>query len=389
MARAVSLTAVRARTPLLLVVAVALLPLVSPAGAQTQAPPRPGPGDEATAAAAGREAGSSPSAATAAASPGPQQFTTARVFATQYNPNTPGAVEVAVPDKCVKFAALGNTSALSSHNCPAGYRLGLDSRVVVTRDNGQSVVFPVREVGPWNLDDNYWNFGPGSSRPRRMFADLPPGLPEAQAAFQNGYNTVPNCLNLKREPTGRPGPADQFGRCVLNPAGIDLSVAAASQLGLGHLQNDWVTVTYLWEPLRNNVASVKSGKAVDVAGASPADGAPIIQWTPHGGANQQWRFEAVGPGTWRIVSVRSGRVLDVAGGSTADGAEIVQWGWHGGANQQWRFEAVGEAFRIVSVKSGKVLDVYGGSVADGARLIQWTYHGGANQQWRLSVVGNG
>ncbi len=364
-------------------------PLTS-AGAQRDGVPRPLPGDEVGAAAAGRESEATPSLALAAESAGPQQFTTFRAFATQYNPHTAGAVEVALPDKCVKFAALGNTSALSSSNCPSGYRLGLDYRVVVTRSTGQSAVFPVREVGPWNVDDNYWNFGPGSSRPRRLFADLPPGLPEAQAAYQNGYNTVPNCLTLARQPSGRAGGADQFGRCVLNPAGIDLSRAAASQLGLGSLQNDWVTVTFLWEPLRNKITSVASGQNVDVYGASTADGAPVIQWPDNGGRNQQWRFEAVGNGAFRIVSVNSGKVLDVYGQSTADGAAIIQWPWHGGTNQQWRFESVGgDQFRIVSVRSGKVLDVYGASTAGGSRLIQWPYHGGANQRWRLGVVGNG
>ena len=381
----------RARLFLTVLVALGLLagsPLAG-AGAQRQEVPRPGPGDEAGATAAGRDARNAASASLAAASPGPQQFTTARAFATQYNPHTAGAVEVALPDKCVKFAALGNTSALSSQGCPPGYRLGLDYRVVVTRDSGQSAVFPVREVGPWNIDDNYWNFGPGSSRPRRLFADLPPGRPEAQAAFENGYNTVPNCLTLARQPSGRSGPADQFGRCVLNPAGIDLSRAAAAQLGLGSLQNDWVTVTFLWEPLRNQLTSVASGKNVDVYGAFTSDGAPVIQWPDNGGRNQQWRFERVGD-AWRIVSVHSGKVLDVYGGSTADGAAVIQWPWHGGTNQLWRFEAVGEdQFRVVSVKSGKVLDVYGGSTADGAQLIQWPYHGGANQRWRLGVVGNG
>jgi hypothetical protein len=35
---------------------------------------------------------------------------------------------------------------------------------------------------------------------------------------------------------------------VLNPAGIDLSPAAAAQLGLTAYKNEWVTVTFLWEP---------------------------------------------------------------------------------------------------------------------------------------------
>ena len=180
---------------------------------------------------------------------------THRVFATRYDPHVQGAIEVAVPDKCAKFAALGQSTNLRNFNCPAGYALGLDYRVVITRENGQSATFPVLEVGPWNLDDNYWA-APNSPRPRRMFTDLPPGLPEAQAAFQNGYNTQANCKELDSEtPTSRTAGADQFGRCVLNPAGIDLSTAAAAQLGMG---NEYVTVTFLWERLAPVVVAMAS-----------------------------------------------------------------------------------------------------------------------------------
>lgn len=91
----------------------------------------------------------------------------------------------------------------------------------------------------------------GTRRPGRVRDGCSPtsarGTPEAQAAFYNGYNRVSNCKNLNGSLSGHPGAADQFGRCVLNPGGIDLSVAAAARLGLGHLQNGWVTVTFLWE----------------------------------------------------------------------------------------------------------------------------------------------
>jgi hypothetical protein len=89
------------------------------------------------------------------------------------------------------------------------------------------------------------------------------------------------------------------------------------------------------------VISVHSGKALDVEGASLADGAPIIQWPWHGGANQQWRVEANGDGTVRLVSVHSGKVVDVTGISHADGAPVIQWPWNGGANQRWQMSSIG------------------------------------------------
>lgn len=367
---------------------------------------QPTPSDEEQAAEAGRQAGPPGGARSAIAGEGPgtspapapavageahpPSFATYRVYATQYVPNTPGSVEVAVPDKCAKFAALKNQTVLNDFGCPAGYRLDLDYRVVVTRDGGQSATIPVKEVGPWNLDDNYWA-GPGSARPRRRFTDLPRGVPEAQAAFYNGYNTVPNCTSLSTgQPSGKAGGADQFGRCVLNPAGIDLSVEAAKALGLGNLENAWVTVSFLWEPLDTTLTVQHSGKNLDINYVSLDRGAQAIQWPANGGRNQAWRFIPTGTaGVYFIQVQHSGMMLDVEGVSTADGARVIQWPSNGQINQMWRLVPVGTTgtFNIVAQHSGKLLDVGGISTADGALIIQWPANGGANQQWRPSVLG--
>jgi hypothetical protein len=83
---------------------------------------------------------------------------------------------------------------------------------------------PVWDVGPWNIRDDHWN----PSSVREMFKSLPQGLPEAQAAYEDGYNDG----------------LDGFGRRVLNPAGIDLADGTFYNVGLN--DNGWVTVTYLW-----------------------------------------------------------------------------------------------------------------------------------------------
>ncbi|WIX79126.1 hypothetical protein QRX50_48740 [Amycolatopsis carbonis] len=84
---------------------------------------------------------------------------------------------------------------------------------------------PVWEVGPWNTHDDYWN----PSDQRATFPTLPQGTPEAQAAFQDGFN----------------GGKDSRGRAVKNPAGIDLADGVFWD-GLGLTGSSWVDVTYLW-----------------------------------------------------------------------------------------------------------------------------------------------
>lgn len=263
---------------------------------------------------------------------------TYRVFATTYAPHTQGSVEVAVPDKCAKFAALRNSGALLSQGCPAGYSLGLDYRVVITRDSGQSAVFPVREVGPWNQDDNYWGGGPGSARPRRLFTDLPRGLPEAQAAFSNGYNPVQNCKNLDGSPSGRTAGADQFGRCVLNPAGVDLSYAAAAQLGMNPGDNQFVTVSFLWEPLdaggkpsvvRGNVRHLRQSRTSGPADFSftygnAGDVAVTGDWDGNGSRTPG----VFRNGTWYLRNTNIGGGADITFGYGSPGDVPVVGDWN-------------------------------------------------------------
>ena len=147
------------------------------------------------------------------------------VFATQYNGYT--SSEVALPDKYVKFANLGWWNNIPSAIRPRYSNPPYTVNVYYDVTNKSVLNVTVREVGPWNEDDNYWDSANGSN-PRRLFTDLPLGKPEAQAAYQQGYN----------------GGKDQFGRTVSNPAGIDLTPYIASQLGLGYMQNAWVWVNF-------------------------------------------------------------------------------------------------------------------------------------------------
>ncbi|WP_116041723.1 hypothetical protein [Amycolatopsis palatopharyngis] len=94
---------------------------------------------------------------------------------------------------------------------------------VCTSDNARCEWAPVWDVGPWNTKDDYWNAD------REMWTDLPQGKPQAQAAYQDGYN----------------GGKDQFGRRVANPAGIDLADGTFWD-GLKLADNAWVNVTYEW-----------------------------------------------------------------------------------------------------------------------------------------------
>jgi Ricin-type beta-trefoil lectin domain len=135
---------------------------------------------------------------------------------------------------------------------------------------------------------------------------------------------------------------------------------------------------------------------LDVLGGSTADGTQIIQHEFNDGRlNQQWEIIRLHNDSYLIVNVQSSKALDVAYASQENGAQIVQYRVHGGANQQWILRhlqagpTVGDTNRyvIVSMHSNKALDVAYASQENGAQIVQYQVHGGANQQWRIIEVG--
>src|SRR4051812_8710049 len=148
----------RAMVAVLALLIAGLCAVVAKATPDSTAAQMPGPFNQAQAAADGTAAGieqpnipgsvaaataapkASQQAAVAAAAPGSRArvpgFVSFHVYATQYAPNTQGSFEVAVPDQCVKFAALKLTGPMSSAGCRAnGYPLNSDYRVFVSSDD--------------------------------------------------------------------------------------------------------------------------------------------------------------------------------------------------------------------------------------------------------------
>ncbi|MFE0330981.1 alpha-L-fucosidase [Streptomyces sp. NPDC058960] len=130
-----------------------------------------------------------------------------------------------------------------------------------------------------------------------------------------------------------------------------------------------------------------SGKVMDVANASTADGAQVIQWPSTGGTNQQWNLMPNTDGSYRLVNVKSGKVLDSPGGS-AQGANLDQWTDTGSDNQWWKLvpSTTSGYYRLVNVRTGWCADVANASTADGAQVIQWPTTGGTNQDWQLVAL---
>lgn len=146
------------------------------------------------------------------------------------------------------FVALPSGTTLNCNGCTT-YKVNLFNPSNGRVKNG----VPQWDVGPWNTKDNYWHV------PRQMWQDLPRGKPEAQAAYQDGYNN------------GR----DEFGRVVANPAGIDLADGTFWD-DMGMVGNGWIDVTFTWEStgfnlIKDNAQTGFTASASWVTATSSAD----------------------------------------------------------------------------------------------------------------------
>ncbi|WP_433831211.1 ricin-type beta-trefoil lectin domain protein [Actinoplanes sp. CA-015351] len=120
-----------------------------------------------------------------------------------------------------------------------------------------------------------------------------------------------------------------------------------------------------------------SGKCLDVANGSTADGAAIHIWTCYSTvASQRWTLADNG----QVQS--QGKCLDVANNGTTDGSLTHLWTCYDTvATQKWTLNASGA---LVNQASGKCLDVQNNGTGDGSRLQIWACAGSANQRWTLS-----
>ncbi|MFD5536400.1 RICIN domain-containing protein [Streptomyces sp. NPDC127079] len=132
-----------------------------------------------------------------------------------------------------------------------------------------------------------------------------------------------------------------------------------------------------------------SGKVLDDRASAKNDGAAVVQWSRHGGPNQQWRFVDAGDGYYRLQNRNSGKVLDDLGWSKSAGSAVVQWKDLNGTNQQFKLAKSADGYvRLVNRFSGMAVDVHNAAKADGSGVVQNRDRGGADQQWQLVPVGS-
>lgn len=159
-----------------------------------------------------------------------------------------------------------------------------------------------------------------------------------------------------------------------------------------------ITLYAKWKKTSYNgtyvIRSKNSNLVMDVFNQGQLKGVNIIQWPEQTGqTNQQWKFEILDNGYYKITSILNPTFsLDVYNSGANLGNRVIQWPYHDGKNQQWKI--IENADGTISLMSrlseengtGYLLDVFDGGKDQGVNVIQWTAHYRDNQKWLLEKV---
>ena len=139
-----------------------------------------------------------------------------------------------------------------------------------------------------------------------------------------------------------------------------------------------------------------SGGCLDVAHASRALGAPVIQARCWGGLNQQWTIVPLGHQIYQVRARHSNQCLDVKNAVSAHGAPVVQAPCMGPTyyHQLWRFawagnDGHGSYYALYPDHDGAhgwCLDVAHASNQHLAPIIIGRCNRTWNQQWRFRAM---
>ncbi|MET0415096.1 MAG: pectinesterase family protein [Actinoplanes sp.] len=138
------------------------------------------------------------------------------------------------------------------------------------------------------------------------------------------------------------------------------------------------------------LASASSGKCVDVAGASTANGALLVQSACSTATRHQWKVSAAGQFT--LANGNGGRCIDVPSGAGTNGLQLQQYGCgdNNKTNQLWTASASSAAagkYLVRSVASGLCISNKDGSTAGNNPIVQETCSDVARMQWSFNQVG--
>jgi hypothetical protein len=139
------------------------------------------------------------------------------------------------------------------------------------------------------------------------------------------------------------------GKCLSLSENRNVNGQRFLQWDCGGAVNGNGQIFSFWEPQGGGWYQIRingTNRCLDVVNVSGSDGAGLQLWDCLGGGqtNQHWRREPLAsqPGWYGLMPrhVFPNKCMDVLGSATNNGATVVQWQCHWGANQQWDLRGV-------------------------------------------------
>jgi hypothetical protein len=245
----------------------------------------------------------------------------------------------------------------------------------------------------WSANDNVYATAPSPSGPWSSPATFAPARTSTYQTQTANIITVQGSAGTTYVYAGDRWTTSNLGTSPLiwlplTIHGTTVTMGWYNQWSLDTSAGTWSASASLPPSGTHAATNGNSGMAMDVAAASKAGGALVIQWPANGGANQKWTLQQVTGNVFTVHNVNSGLCLDVPGSSASEGVQLDQQACNGGAGQQWAFEAVGSfqsasdtSFVLVSMNDGMTAEVKGNSTTEHAAVDQWPSNGGSNQVW--------
>ena len=218
-----------------------------------------------------------------------------------------------------------------------------------------------------------------------------PSSPEGKQTIEDGKYAIKSAVNTDYA-------IDVAGASTANGANIQLyrySGIASQQFN----------ITYLGDGYYKILAS-HSNKSIDVYNAGKTIGTNVQQCEQNKEDAQKWIIKDVGNGYYSIVSKCNGLYVDVYNAVATNGTNIQMCNSNGLDAQKFKLEKIAETsnpsemegeqtiedgkYAIKSaVNTDYAVDVAGGSTANGANIQLYRYRGILSQQFNITYLGDG
>ncbi len=146
------------------------------------------------------------------------------------------------------------------------------------------------------------------------------------------------------------------------------------------------TIAYMYPVVPNGTYALYPEHSRKPILATGKKGEIMVQWEDNQNLYDYQRLQFIpsSDGYYYIKHKKSGKYLDIEGASGSKGARLLLWDFHGGNNQQFKIEFVSASvYRIRPRHINRYLDIRGVSYANGAAVHIWDHTGAGNQHFLI------